>query len=197
MLLRSFVTALAACTLAACSADAGQHSGTPPVSLPSPPPATSGIDHTVSVRWQLADSFDVFPDGSCRGREDFGQMGAGDRAQLRGTTTGMVDETRATARLEDQTKGKSAVSDDGLYCVIRIVFAPTLPDPDGYWLKFPGSPQTEVRIGLDPSLGPSFAGGRPVRQPTLPPGYGRFNLGSQVCPSLLDPSDEECPVVTP
>ena len=197
MLLRSFVTALAACVLAACSADARQHSGTPPVSLPSPPPATSGIDRTVSVRWQLADSFDVLPDGSCRGREDFSHMGAGDRAQLRGATTGMVDETRATARLEDQTKGKSAFFDDGLYCVILIVFAPALPDPDGYWLSFPGNPQTELRVGLDPSLGPSFIGGRPVPQATLPPGYGRFSMGSQACPSLLNPPDEECPVVAP
>jgi hypothetical protein len=188
------VLAAAVFLVSACSSTAGRETEAPSASLlPSPPPATSGIDHTVSVRWQLADSFDIAPDGSCTGRDTFGGMGAAARVQLRGATTGMVDETRATARVEDQTRSRSAQYDDGRYCVIRIVFAPALPDPDGYFLKFPDSSQTELRVGTNPLLGPSFIAGKPARQPELPPGYGETaGIGSQACPSLLDPPDKAC-----
>jgi hypothetical protein len=121
-------------------------------------------------------------------------MGAGLLVQLRGQTTGLTDETRATARIEDQTSGKSVRYDDGLYCIMRVVFAPALPDPDGYWLRFPGSPQADVQIGpLNGGVGPIFFRGEPVDQATLPPGYGQYSAGSPSCPSLLDPPDRDCP----
>jgi hypothetical protein len=123
-------------------------------------------------------------------------MGAGLRVQLRGRTTGLADETRATARVEDHTIGRSARFDDGLYCVIRIVFAPAVPDPDGYWLRFPGSQQPDVELrALNRGAGPIFSRGEPVEQPTLPPGYGQFYSGSQSCPSPVYPPDFDCPIV--
>jgi hypothetical protein len=198
MAIRSLVTAFFACALAACTTSVPQPLAGPPRLLPSPPPATSAIDHTVSIGWQLADSFNVSPNGSCRGRSSFNNMGAGLRVQLRGQTTGLTDETRATARVEDHTTGRSARYDDGLYCVIRIVFAPAVPDPDGYWLRFPGSQQPDVQLrALNRGVGPIFSRGEPIDQPTLPPGYGQFSSGSQSCPSPLDPPDRDCPIVVP
>ena len=196
MSIRLSVTAFLACTLVACTTSVPQPlTGTPGL-LPSPPPATSAIDHTVSIGWQLADSFDVSPNGSCSGRSTFSNMGAGLRVQLRGRSTGLTDETLATARVEDHTTGRSRLFDDGLYCVIRIVFDPAVPDPDGYWLHFPGSPQSDVELRmLHRGVGPIFSRGEPVEQPTLPPGYGQFNSSSQSCPSTLDPPERDCPIV--
>lgn len=196
MSIRLSVTALFACALVACTTNVQQPSAGTSRRPPSPPPAVSAIDHTVSIAWQLADSFDVTPNGSCRGRSTFNNMGAGSRVQLRGRTTGLTDETRATARVEDHTTGGSARFDDGLHCVIRIVFAPALPDPDGYWLRFPGGQQPDVELRtLNRGAGPIFSRGEPVEQPTLPAGYGQFNSVSQSCPSSLDPPDRDCPVV--
>lgn len=53
----------------------------------------------------------------------FRHMGADARVLLRGKTTGITEETHATARVENLTNGKSAASDDGLYCVIRSLLA--------------------------------------------------------------------------
>lgn len=196
MAIRLSVTAFLACTLVACTTSVPQPLTGTLRSLPSPPPATSAIDHTVSIGWQLADSFDVSPNGSCSGRSIFSNMSAGRRAQLRGRTTGLTDETFATARVEDRTTGRSRLFDDGLYYVIRIVFDPAVPDPDGYWLRFPGSPQSDVELRmLNRGVGPIFSRGEPVEQPTLPPGYGQFNSSYQSCPSTLDPPDKECPIV--
>jgi len=189
---RMAIAAMLACALTACTAGVSQPL-TGPLRLPSSPPASSAVDHTVSVEWQLADSFDVSPNGSCTGRDAFGAMGAGLRVQLRGRTTGMTDETRASARVEDHTTGSSAVFDDGLYCVIGIVFDPAVPDPDGYWLHFPGSQQPDVELrALSRGVGPIFSRGEPVEQPTLPPGLGHFTSSSQSCPSLLDPPTKDC-----
>jgi hypothetical protein len=60
-----------------------------------------------------------------------------------------------------------------------------MPDPNGYWLKFAGSAEPEEWLGKPGS-------GRPFGQPDPPPGYGSYNIGSQSCPSLLDPSDKDC-----
>ena len=196
MSIRLSVTAFSACALVACTTSGPQPLAGTPRLLPSPPPAMSAIDHTVSIGWQLADSFDVSPDGSCRGRSIFNGMGAGLRVQLRGRTTGLTDETRATARVEDHTTGRSARFDDGLYCLIQMVFAPAVPDPDGYWLRFPGSQQPDVELrALSRGVGPIFSRGEPVEQPTLPAGYGQFTSSSQSCPSPLDPPERECPIV--
>ncbi|WP_255469357.1 hypothetical protein [Mycolicibacterium sp. P1-18] len=35
--------------------------------------------------------------------------------------------------------------------------------------------------------------GTPFGRPDDPPGYGVYDLGSQTCPSLLDPPDKVCP----
>jgi hypothetical protein len=176
---------LTICGVSACAAGFRTHSVATSL-LPVPPPAVSGIDKTVYVRWQLADSFDVFPDGKCAGRSGFREMAAGARVQLRGDTTGLSNETRATARFERQVlRGKRAMGDDGLYCVIEAVFAPSMPDPDGYWLKFAGSRRAEQWLGKPGSP-------RPFGQPDPPPGYGSYNIGSQLCPALLDPPYKDC-----
>jgi hypothetical protein len=61
----------------------------------------------------------------------------------------------ATARFEPQAlTGKSALSDDGLYCVLHAVFAPALPDPDGYSVTFPGTPISWDELSLDPWANP-------------------------------------------
>ena len=196
MAIRFTVTAFLASTLVACTGSVPQPLAVPAPLLPSPPPATSALDHTVSIVWQLADSFDVSPDGRCTGRSNFAKMGAGLRVQLRGRTTGLTDETLATARVEGHTTGSSARFDDGLYCVVRIVFAPAVPDPDGYWLRFPGSQQPDVELrALNRGVGPIFSRGEPVEQPTLPPGYGQFTSSAQSCPSTLDPPERDCPIV--
>ena len=123
-------------------------------------------------------------------------MGAGLRVQLRGRTTGLTDETLATARVEDRTTGRSRLFDDGLYCVIRIVFDPAVPDPDGYWLRFRGSQQSDIELRtLNGGVGPIFSRGEPVEQPTLPAGYGQFTTSSQSCPSPVDPPDKNCSIV--
>lgn len=113
--------------------------------MPVPPPAVSGIDHTVAVKWSLADSFDILPDGTCAGRGDNRGMNNGARIQLQGDTTGFIDQTRATAHFHREILSmKEALMDDGLYCVVEAVFAPSMPDPDGYSIRFSGT-----RIHID------------------------------------------------
>jgi hypothetical protein len=164
----------------------GESPPSPSSSLPVSPPAVSGIDHTVTVRWQLADSFDVLPDDKCAGRGAYRGMADGARIQLQGNTTGFTDETTASARFEHQILSKKqALFDDGLYCVLRAVFAPSVPDPAGYSVKFPGTSIHWDHLG-DPRVSP-FGRFDP------PPGFGSYNLGSQMCPSLLDPPTKDCP----
>jgi hypothetical protein len=182
---RLLVIAAVSAFLAACSASgwppAVSTKDSPSPSVPSP--ATSGIDRTVLVRWQLADSFDVMPDGKCAGRSIFSAMHDGVRVQLIGSSSGFGDETRATAHFE---RRPASPSDDGQYCIIEAVFAPSLPDPEGYSIKFAGSRDRARTLGRP--------GGSPLGQPEPPPGYGYYNLGSQSCPSLLDPPERACPV---
>lgn len=138
------------------------------------------------VRWQLADSFDVLPGGTCAGRGENRGMRNGARMHLQGDTTGFVDETRATATFERRAlSAGEALGDDGLYCVLRAVFAPALSDPDGYSIKLPGTPVEWDHVGI--------SGRTPFGQPNLPPGFGSINLGSQLCPDLLDPPEKKCP----
>lgn len=181
-----FVAALITVTgaLAACSNGYAPVAASP--SLPVPPPAVSAIDHTVTVTWQLADSFEILPGGKCAGRGDNRGMSDGARIQLHGNATGFVDETRATARFQHRSlSARESLFDDGRYCVLRAVFAPSMPDPDGYSVKFPGTPVSWDHLGKP--------GGTPFGRPDNPPGYGGYNLGSQTCGSLLDPPDKDCP----
>ena len=158
----------------------------PSPSLPVPPPAVSGVDHTVTVSWQLADSFDILPGGMCAGRGPNRGMENGARIVLQGNTTGFVDETKATATFQRRPLSqKQALEDDGLYCVLRAVFAPSVPDPDGYSVKFPGTPVHWDHLDR-------LRGSTPFGEPDKPPGYGYYNLGSQLCPSLLDPPSKDC-----
>jgi hypothetical protein len=112
-------------------------------------------------------------------------MNNGARVQLEGDTTGFIDETRATARFHREVLSKKeALFDDGLYCVVEAVFAPSMPDPGGYSIKFFGT-----RIHLNHLPKP---GGTPFGRPDPPPGYGTYNITTQRCPSLLDPPDKDC-----
>ncbi|KAA0102200.1 hypothetical protein CIW49_02440 [Mycolicibacterium sp. P1-18] len=61
-----------------------------------------------------------------------------------------------------------------------------LPDPDGYSIVLPGT-----RVHWDHLGRPGV--GTPFGRPDDPPGYGVYDLGSQTCPSLLDPPDKVCP----
>jgi hypothetical protein len=180
-----FVAAFAAAgMLVACSNGHSPVAASP--SLPVPPPAVSAIDHTVIVKWSLADSFDILSGGKCAGRGDNRGMSDGARIQLQGNTTGFFDETRATARFHRYVlSGKEALFDDGRYCVLEAVFAPSIPDPDGYSVKFPGTRVKQIHLGKP--------GGTPFGTPDNPPGYGSYNIGSQTCRSLLDPPDKDCP----
>ncbi|MDX1888682.1 hypothetical protein [Mycolicibacterium sp. 050158] len=167
--------------LPACS---GGRSTTPTQpSLPHPPPAVAGIDDTVTVRWGMADSFDVLSDGTCAGRKYFEGLRGGARAQLFGNTTGFWDESVTTAVVEHRNyTGGQALSDDGVYCVVAAVFTPAMPDPHGYTFKLPGTTQQLDRVAV---------GGRPFGQRDRP-GYGTYYFGAQTCPSLLDPPDKDC-----
>jgi hypothetical protein len=63
-------------------------------------PAVSGVDDTVWVQIHLADSFDVYPDGTCAGRDD--NRGMRDQAWvlLHGESTGLYDQSKASARFK-------------------------------------------------------------------------------------------------
>ena len=112
-------------------------------------------------------------------------MNNGARIQLWGDTTGFIDETRAAARFHrEMLSVKEAQSDDGLYCVVQAVFAPSMPDSAGYSVKFSGT-----RIHIDHLGRP---GGTPFGRPDPPPGYGSYNISTQRCRSLLDPPDKDC-----
>jgi hypothetical protein len=156
--------------------------------MPVPPPSVSGVDDTVSVTITLSDSFDILPDGKCAGRSDNSGMSDGARVQLRGDTVGGSTWAIATARFERHPfmyRGKEVPeADDGLYCVLKVVFAPTRPDPKSvYSIKFVGGDWREhfVRVGRAPY-------GQLDR-----PGYGFASIGIQLCRSAADPPDTECP----
>jgi hypothetical protein len=110
-------------------------------------PAVSGVDDTVWVQIQLADSFDVYPDRTCAGRDD--NRGMRDQAWvlLRGESTGLFDQTKASARFKHYPPvmyhGKPLLDDDYQYCVIDAVFSPSIPDPGGYSVKFAGTPREQ------------------------------------------------------
>jgi hypothetical protein len=113
-------------------------------------------------------------------------MSDGERVQLRGNTTGFSVETRATTHFEHwpprMYRGKPIQDDDYLYCIVEAVFAPSMPDPDGYSVKFAGASREEW-LGK-PSRTPF---GKPER-----PGYGSYQITAQTCASLLDPPDKDC-----
>jgi hypothetical protein len=117
-------------------------------SLPVPPPAMSAVDRTVFVTWALEDSFDVLPGGTCAGRST--NRGMSDRARvlLTGKTTGLSDETVASAFYKQTPPrmyhGKPMLDDDYRYCVITAVWSPAVPDPDGYTYKLDGD-STRIR----------------------------------------------------
>ena len=145
-------------------------------------PAAGGVRNRSHrpATWQLADSFDVLPNGLCAGRGDNGGI------RLRRTHSParqlhrLDDEATATARL---TRPLSP-SDDGLDRVLRAVFAPALPDPDGYSIALPGT-----RVHWDHLGRP----GAPTWQARRPAGIRGVQPRVQTCPSLLDPPDKVCP----
>jgi hypothetical protein len=175
--------------LAACSPHPGPTAaGTGPSdTMPVPPPAVSAIDNTVSVTMALADSFDVLPNDKCVGRSDNSGMSDGARVQLRGDTDGGSVWSVATAHFERVPQrmyhGKPQMDDDGLYCVVTVVFAPTRPDPKSeYSIKFVGGDWRDfVKVGRAPY-------GQLDR-----PGYGSESTTIVTCGSLLDPPDKDCP----
>jgi hypothetical protein len=112
-------------------------------------------------------------------------MAHGVRALLHGKSTGLYDETTVSAYVKRYPprmyRGNPILDDDYLYCVMEAVFGPSMPDPAGYAIKFPNSPEREL-FGLSRT---------PFGRPETP-GYGSYNTGSQACPSLLDPPEQDC-----
>lgn len=156
--------------------------------VPVPPPAVSGIDNTVSVTISLADSFDFLPHGKCAGRSSNSGMRDDARVQLRGDTVGGSTWATATAHAEFHPviyRGKLVPeADDGHYCVLKAVFAPTTPDPESrYSIKF---------VGGDWRQGLVHVGRAPYGQRDRP-GYGRAQVTIQTCRSPADPPDKDCP----
>lgn len=175
------------CLVAVSACAPGPHKPRNATDAPGPPPpAVSSIDRTVAVRWSLADTFDVKPDGTCAGRDSFRGMSHGTRVLLRGTSTGWDVETTATAfvvRWPTATyRGRPLLDDDYLYCTVDAVFAPSMPDPEGYSAKFAGAGHW-YQLGK-PSRTPF---GKPER-----PGYGSYRIVAQSCPTRLAAPDEEC-----
>jgi hypothetical protein len=112
-------------------------------------------------------------------------MGDGARVLLRGNTTGLDVEATATAYVDRRPPMLShgrPILDDHVYCDIEAVFTPSMPDPDGYSLKFAGADHW-VELGKP--------GRTPFGKPEKP-GYGPYSIGSQSCPSLLDPPNKDC-----
>src|SRR5690242_18526841 len=72
-------------------------------------------------------------------------MSNGARVQLRGDTVGGSVWSVATTRVWREppriSHGKPLADDDGLYCVVAAVFAPTRPDPSS---NTPSSLQGEI-----------------------------------------------------
>jgi hypothetical protein len=113
-------------------------------------------------------------------------MGDGARVLLRGNSTEWDVEGTAIAYVDRpapiMSRRKPVLNDDYVYCVIEVVFTPSMPDPDGYSLKFAF---TDRWVDLGKPRRTPF--GKPDR-----PGFGPYNTGSQACPSLLDPPDKDC-----
>lgn len=104
-------------------------------------------------------------------------MRNGARAQLRGDTEGGSVWSTATAHTERLDLGIR--DDDGLYCTLKIVFAPTRPDATGYSIKF-----------VDGNWHPGIR----TRGVT---GYGVVRTVGQACRSRADPPDKNCPESAP
>jgi hypothetical protein len=155
--------------------------------VPASPPAVSGVDDTVWMHIELADSFDALPDGTCAGRDTYRGMSDQARVYLRGNETGFSDQTSVSARFKQYPTvmyhGEPRLDDDYKYCVIDAVFTPSMPDPSGYWLKFAG-------VGDEVQFGPP--GRTPFGQPEHL-GYGKYQVVMQACRSRLDPPGKVCP----
>ena len=75
-------------------------------------------------------------------RASFRGVGDGSWVLLRGNSTGWDVEGQATAYVEHRELHVShgqPLPEDNLYCDIRVVFTPSMPDPDGHSLKFAGA----------------------------------------------------------
>lgn len=184
----SVAALLMATALAACSASDLQVVTAP--SLPVPPPAVSSIDHTVSIRWYIPDSFDHAAGGTCSGRGDNDGIRGGALVKFRGQSTGFNDETITTSRYERHAvSARSAALDSGQSCSVQAVFAPTMPDPAGYLITLPGTKDFTQETGV-------MSGMTPFGMANEPMGYGSLNIVVQHrCPTLNAPPEQNC--VTP
>jgi hypothetical protein len=102
---------------------------------------------------------------------------------VHGETTGLYDQSKASARFEHYPPVKLRLDDDYQYCVVDAVFSPSMPDPGGYSVKFAGAPHEQWL-------------GKPGRTPFGRPehaGYGNYRMTIQTCRSLLDPPNKRCP----
>jgi hypothetical protein len=184
--LRPVIALLVCAALPAC-ASSGPPLATAPT-LPIPPPAVSSIDHTVSIRWYIPDSFDHAAAGTCPGRDDNDGIRGGALVRFHGQSTGFDDETTTTSRYERRVvSARSAAFDSGQSCSVQAVFAPTMPDPSGYLITFPGTEAPEQDTGV-------MSGRTPFGMADEPLGYGSLNIVVQHrCPTLTAPPEQDCP----
>jgi hypothetical protein len=151
----------------------------------------AGIDNAIAVTWELSDSFDILPGDKCAVRSVHSGMSDGARVQFVGETVGGSVSTTATTPFErrppwtEMYQGKPVLIDDGLYCVVRAVFAPAIPDPtsNDKWKFVGGDWSSDLNVGRAPF-------GKPER-----PGYGsgRAAISITTCRNLSDPPTKDGP----
>jgi hypothetical protein len=120
---------------------------------------------TVAVTIELNDSFDIYPDGHCAGRDLFAGISNAVPAQLKGATVGGITTTTATThvhRLGNQ------------YCAIEATFTPELLDPNGYLIKFS---DRAWENGVTPDNDE----------------WGTFHSNYQACQNRIAQPEEKCP----
>jgi hypothetical protein len=96
----------------------------------------------------------------------------------------LADSTTRFERHPFMYRGKEVPeADDGLYCNVKMVFAPSKPDPESrYSIKFVGGYwRSGVTVGR-------AAYGQLDR-----PGYGSSRMTIQTCRSAADPPEKDCP----
>jgi hypothetical protein len=108
-----------------------------------------------------------------------------------GRTDGGTVWSTATARLERRApprvpNGVPIEPDDGLYCIVTAVLAPTRPDPNGkYSYNFVGG---DWRYGL-------LVGTSSYEHDRSP--FGSVYITIMMCRSLLAPPEKDCPEPAP
>jgi hypothetical protein len=164
----TFAAALAN-ILTACSAVAGQPTAPPPYAGP------------IAVELAFTDSFDVLPDGKCRGRGIFRAAADQGSVDIRRTATRQSDDPGVIVPVSVRYARdglRRGIYDDGQYCVARFVFVPSRPNLYGYRAALSSPEDPYGNWPLDIELGP--------------PHDGRIRVVIQSCTDYDAPPEREC-----